>query len=482
MRKIGALGIILILLGSFVHAEESEAFSLGIRNSFRFDNQASDQKEGKTVYPEEPIPRRPGTALAEVVAINVFVWAMGQYVLDQEEGAHSYINLDTMRDNFRDWFYWDPNHFNTNFYAHPYHGNLYFNAARTNGLDFWSSSFATLLGSFMWEFVMEHHQPSINDWVMTSTGGVFLGEVLFRYSSLVWDDSATGFNRVWREVVGGLLNPVGVLNRLIRGDTARVRSSKNQLTAPTENILSFAGNISSGNSNMEDSTLGGGLTFLSQYGETFKGAGESRKPFDFFLFQLGLRNTDQLYFSIYAYGLLAGKELETGDKQNHMIGLFQHYDYITNETIRLGGTSFCPGIFSQFYWGKKSRLSFIGQAGWLMLGASNNEYIGTGEGSAALGRDYNYGTGFTIKADVGLELNRFGNYIARFAHYSIYTVEGIDGHDRLNLFQFRMTIPVWNAWGVGLVYSMYRRNSHYVEYPDIQQRLYSWNVFLSVRF
>jgi hypothetical protein len=214
---------------------------------------------------------------------------------------------------------------------------------------------------------------------------------------------------------------------------------------------------------------------------TFTG-GKKRDPFDLFLLQAAFRQTESLNMTVYAYGLLVGKELKSGENQNHMIGLFQHFDYIQNETIELGGTSFCPGLFSEFTWGEKSRLSFLAHAGWMMLGASNNEYIGSGEDSSAEGISYNYGTGFTIKADVGLDLNRYGSYIARFGHYSIYAVEGVDGTDRLNLFQFRWRVPVWKSLGAGLVYTVYRRNSHYVEYPDVKQRLYSLNANISVKF
>ena len=415
MKKVCFLGILLIFLGSFMYAGANDSLVLSFHNPYRLDNNIASHaqdEQAKMVYPDEPIPRHLGTAVAEIVGVNIFVWAIGQYALDAEAGGHSYINLDTMQSNLKNWFYWDPNNFNTNFIAHPYHGNLYFNAARTNGMDFWSSAFGSLAGSFMWEFFMERHQPSINDWVMTTTGGMFLGEVLFRYSSLIWDDSATGFNRVWREIVGTLVNPLGGLNRLARGDMTKVRSSKNQITAPTLTRLYWSGNLSSGNENMSDSSFGSGFEILTRYGLTFTG-GEKRDPFDLFLLQAAFRKTEAMNMTVYAYGLLVGKELKSGENQNHMIGLFQHFDYIQNETIELGGTSFCPGLFSEFTWGENSRLSFLAHAGWMMLGASNNEYIGSGEGSAAEGISYNYGTGITIKLDVGLDLNRFGSYIAR---------------------------------------------------------------------
>ncbi|MFN2302820.1 MAG: DUF3943 domain-containing protein, partial [Anaerolineales bacterium] len=277
----------------------------------------SDNTESQSAYamPVEPVPRNVGVAIAETVGLNILVWAFAQYLMDQESGAHSYINLDTMRDNLTYWFEWDPNHFTTNFFAHPYHGGLYFNASRNNGLDFWASSFCALGGSFMWEVFMERHRPSINDLAMTTTGGMFLGEMLFRFSNLVWDDSATGFERVWREIVGTIINPIGGLNRIIRGDITTTRSTHNQIRSPIDFTLFWSGAVTSGSSDVveeediEDQKVSNSWELLLVYGEAFRKE-EPRKPFDWFVLQWSGRKTDQLYFSIYAYSLLLGKEFK----------------------------------------------------------------------------------------------------------------------------------------------------------------------------
>ena len=164
------------------------------------------------------------------------------------------------------------------------------------------------------------------------------------------------------------------------------------------------------------------------------------------------------------------------EDQNHMVGLFQHYDYIYNESIRLGGTSFCPGFISQFYLSKTARFSILGHVGWMLMGASNNEYVVDDK------RDYNYGTGFTAKLDLALNLQKYGHLILRYGHYTIYSLEGADGTDRLNLFQARLRVPVWKGLGLGGVYTIYRRNSHYDNFPDVKQRLYRLDFSVSYNF
>ena len=476
-----------------IGAETAEAFSLtpydptatvklGLHNPYQQSESVSSESQSNYVMPVEPIPRKVGAAIAEVVGINILIWAFAQYAMDQESGAHSYINLDTMRDNMTLWFEWDPNHFSTNFFAHPYHGGLYYNAGRTNGLDFWASSFSAFTGSFMWEVYMENHRPSINDLAMTTTGGMFLGEMLFRFSNLVWDDSATGFNRVWREAVGLLLNPMGGLNRLIRGDMSTNRATHNQIRAPVDFTLSLSGVLSSGSSDapeevedIEEQETSPSLEMLIVYGKAFR-EGESRKPFDWFVFQWSSRRTDELYLSIYAYSLLLGKEFGSKEGQNHMVGLFQHYDYFYNESIRLGGSSFCPGFISQFQLSKTARFSILGHFGWMLMGASNNEYVVDDL------RDYNYGTGITAKLDLALDLQKYGHLILRYGHYTIYSLEGADGTDKLNLFQARLRVPIWKGLGLGGVYTVYRRNSHYDNFPDVKQRLYRLDFSVSYRF
>ncbi len=504
MKKMIPLIMILFLVGSLAYAETEEiltsdisastmlaekitAFSLspygskfavdlGLLYPYRAMKETDPIALSEYVRPVEPIPKRTGTAIAETMAINVIIWGFAQYGMDAESGAHSYINLDTMRDNLTYWFEWDPNHFSTNFFAHPYHGSLYFNAGRTNGLDFWSSSLLSLGGSFMWEMFMERHRPSINDLIMTTTGGMFLGETLFRFANLVWDDSATGFNRVWREIVGTLLNPIGGLNRLIHGDMSTSRSTPNQIRAPVQLDLSWAGNVVGRSSDLSDKKTSPVLDMLLVYGDPFKN-GESRKPFDYFPIQFILRFAEEeTFLNIYAYSLLAAKELESKENQNFLIGIFQHYDYIRNEIIELGGSSFCGGIMSRFQLSPKVRLTALGHFGWMVLGASNNEYVVDDL------RDYNYGTGFTAKVDIALNLNKFGRFLVRWAQYKIYSLEGADGSDRLNLFQGKYRLPIWKGFGLGIQYTQYRRNSHYVNFPDVKQKLYEFRTLISYQF
>ena len=104
-----------------------------------------------------------------------------------------------MKENLRTGFKWDNDGFLMNQFMHPYHGSQYFNAARSNGLSFWESCLYPYGGSLMWELFMENQAPSYNDLINTPVSGILIGEISYRISDLIIDESKTGFMRFLTE-------------------------------------------------------------------------------------------------------------------------------------------------------------------------------------------------------------------------------------------------------------------------------------------
>jgi hypothetical protein len=125
----------------------------------------------------------------ELMLVQAIPWAFTRYVRD---GEWSRISPDTWITNLKFAWQWDNNKFGNNQFAHPYHGSLYFNAGRTNGYNFWASLPWAFGGSLMWEEFGEVWAPAPNDFFNTSLGGITLGEILFRFSSLTLDNQARG--------------------------------------------------------------------------------------------------------------------------------------------------------------------------------------------------------------------------------------------------------------------------------------------------
>ena len=186
---------------------------------------AWEEKRSQLVFNDStmalPTRKRPWQALAEVTAINVGVQLFDRWALNSD---FAQTTLRSLRHNFTDGMVWDNDFFITNMFAHPYHGNLYFNAARTNGLTFWESAPYSLLGSAMWEFLGETEPPAINDIIATTCGGMALGEMTHRLSLTVLDDRDHGFRRFLREAAAAIINPIQGIHRIISGDAWHVKN------------------------------------------------------------------------------------------------------------------------------------------------------------------------------------------------------------------------------------------------------------------
>ncbi|HEX7528059.1 MAG TPA: DUF3943 domain-containing protein, partial [Thermoanaerobaculia bacterium] len=112
-------------------------------------------------------PERFFMAAGEVALVEFLPWAYDRYATKED---FAFISVASVKENFKNGFGYDRDAFNINQASHPFHGSLYFNAARSNGYGYWESGAFTLAGSFLWECCMENTQPSINDIVNTTFG------------------------------------------------------------------------------------------------------------------------------------------------------------------------------------------------------------------------------------------------------------------------------------------------------------------------
>jgi hypothetical protein len=424
---------------------------------------------------EYQIPRRIDLAIAEAFAINIGLWSLNRYV--REENYSFFISWRSVENNLRHGFEWDPNPFQGNFLDHPYHGSTYFNAARTNGLNFWESAPFSFGGSVMWEVFMESEYPSYNDLVATTYGGIALGELLYRFSEQVLDDRARGWNRFWREFAGFVLNPVGGFNRLIRGDFGRRSSSVDHTRNPLRGYLAMgiAGRLSG--SSVEDVDFKSGFKLDMLYGKPFEEK-SSRKPFDYFNFRLwSSPGEEQRNLTILARGVLAGKNFDSKKGQKHLIALFQHYDYVNTELFKIGAMVLGGSSISRFPLGDEFSLVVSPHVGAILLGAGNNEYVNSYQD-----RDYNYGWGFKGKIDALLRHRTFGSLMLDYSYFSIYAREGAPGVDRLSLFITSYNVPIWKNFGGGLEYLYYYRSALYDEFPDVSEKISTLEALISYSF
>jgi len=401
----------------------------------------------------------------EVVGVNTLIWFYDRYIREGGTNPGFRIGFNSWEENLANGFEWDDNSFSTNQFAHPYHGSLYFNAARSNGYSFWESVPFTFAGSYLWEFFFEVHHPSMNDWIATSVGGITMGEMLHRMSMTVRDNTARGGSRNWREIGSLVLNPMAGLNRIFDGDWNRVYAN-----SPDRYPDNFRSQMDVGFRTVADDRLWATDTtrvymkFDFEYGDMF--FGDMGKPFDSFDFDLQLNFSDVTLFGrVDVNGVLAGTFLKETGPASHILAGFIHYDYINNSKVEFGSQSIGAGFISRFEMPSGLELRTELHSSVIILGANKSDYRSTS------GRTYDYGPGVSV--DFLAKLGRNGWYFLQVSHTQnwIHAVNGNIADHYLGESVVRMEVPVAYNIGLGLEYRLINSERTYRDYEDVSERI-----------
>ena len=311
--------------------------------------------------------------IAEVAAENLLFMGFNRFVTKE---PYAYVGPESWKRNLTSAPEWDTDEFAINFIGHPYQGTLYFNAARTQGYDYWQSLPFAIGGSVSWEFFGETTLPSYNDVIYTPLNGAALGEILYRLSSNILDDRTRGRERIIREVAAGLLNPVRGFNRLLQGKTSQVTTREVYEKEPL-NITLFTG-VHRLNEQENDVFGKGRNNFLLSaqldYGNPFET--QDRKPFDLFRLraEFGFGKADTVggtINNITGYGILIGRNMEWG-KLSILTGAFQYYDYWDTRNFNLGALGFGGGVFTKLPLSKQVNLYTNAHLGVIPLAGNSN--------------------------------------------------------------------------------------------------------------
>ena len=417
--------------------------------------------------------------IGEIIVLNIGVWSISKWIVPQ---PWAQISLNSVSENWKHQWVWDADHFSTNQLMHPYHGNLYFNLARSNGLSFWESAPYSLAGSFMWEMCMETNYPSRNDLITTTMGGIALGEMTYRLSSKILDERTRGSERVWREVGAFLLSPMRGINRFFRGEMGKVKQKSSYEIEDVYSSVSVGpslyyepGKMYSGNGNVS-------LRLDLYYGNPY--AEKTRKPYDFFnvktIFNFG---TQPMINQVNVNGYLLGKNVRYKDDQKILIGLFQQFDYFNNVGYELFGQSLGPGIMYKFPTNPsvdfQTSLHFTG----IILGGNSNvkeAFKYEADGTAY--RDYNFSIGYTTKFETLLNLKSKAYLFLGLYNFMFFTEDGADGTDNLLIFNPRIGFAVTPTTYIGSELNAYARTSKYDKYGTFKFNMTELRLFISNSF
>lgn len=424
------------------------------------------------------IPTSWGWALGEAAAINFGASAFNEYV---RNANFNQISPRSWWSNVEDGFTYDDNEFLTNQYIHPFNGSQYFNAARSNGLNFWPSYAIALGGALHWELAGETHPMSFNDLVSTGIGGAALGETMYRLSSMVLDNEATGSGRFFREASAFVLDPIRGFNRIVTGRAWEVRS--NPEDSADTNPIGQRNELNVGWRRLgENASLGGDASdfgfaeYYHEHGDLF--TAERHGPFDFFTVDAQLNFGDK---RLIGRAMIAGNWFSvpvTSSVGQHRIGVTQHFQYINNQAYEYGGQSLGPTFFSR--WGTRGEFGLESRFDLLatILGGVNSEAAGLADvADPERLREYDYGPGAGGVAQAVITYRRrpllsvdYRLHYIRTVNGSIYHKDGepgLDSHHWLHGIDAHLELPIAHDLGVGLRYSTFTRESHYdVSVPD----------------
>jgi hypothetical protein len=419
-------------------------------------------------------PKRFWAGVGELMVVQVVPWAFTKYVT---EGEWSNLSFRTWLDNLKFPWQWDNNKFNNNQFAHPYHGSLYFNAGRANGYDFWHSAPWAFAGSLMWELFGEVWAPSPNDLGNTTLGGITLGEMLFRFSSLTLKNEATGSNRVVREVAAGLINPVRGFNRLVRGETGRIsqtppdwRPSRIQASMDA-GYRRFSTSASLDDPGALDQSF---VQFSVFYGDQLADLG--REPFSAFqvVGTLASHSGNQKPLQeLRVRGNLGAKPL--GSDGNKLLAGFMTYEYISNPVVDFGAQGFQGGLVAHSKPGKAMQLHGEVMARVNPIAAIRSDYFVTAEG-----RDYDYGVALGGRVE-GRALWP-GKATVRLTGGYVWlpVISGFPGNHQLWTLGTEARGYLRGKFGAGLTYQRLWKDSNYTFNPDVHQNMSEARIFLSL--
>ena len=497
----------IVEAGLAVRLQRNSSFTdISAKKENEYDMEA--WKEGTIFAFDDPERQKkhPWKAALEAFAINVGVQCFDQFVMNEEFAK---ISFHSIKHNIETGFVWDNDQFSTNLFAHPYHGGLYFNAARSHGMNFWESVPYSFCGSLMWETTCEIEPPAINDLMATTFGGIAIGEVTHRVSNLVFDDRLSGFPRFMREFLGTLICPIKGLNRILSGDAWRVRGKYYKYHDYQRSPVSFF--ASAGYRYLADNnTLFRGegnpyVRFNLVYGDPFDG--ETTKPYDYFTLDatFGLSSNQPLITGLHLLGRLWSVPVEVSKGTEMEFGIFQHFNYYDSQPVKDGtslvpyriseAASFGPGIIYRFpQVGNLTRFEQRVFLDGILLGGSLTDYYNV------IDRDYNMGSGYSVKAISFMEFGKVATFQIGADYYRIFTWKGYEGKDlattdplylnaqgdkgnaSLLVLNARFSLALSNRLNLDFNVSNYWRDTHYSYHDDVKSKTFDMSLGLQYKF
>lgn len=328
-----------------------------------------------------------GLSFIEGQAFNTAFLLFDKHILKAD---YAQVTFEKIKQNLKFGTGWDNDAVGINMIGHPAQGAVYHIINRLNGISFWGSLPITFIDSAIWEFLCETEPPSPNDFFTTSWNGIIVGEALWRIGNYAFYKSARK----------------GVDFSLKAGLGARAVTELYHSIPPPANSPAAG--------------AGASLTVDVVYGDRLHV--RNNAPMNFFDLHLTASvGTGQSPIGEFTLlGRLWGTELEV-KKGEALFGIFDHMSTFLSESwtekrapYRCSeATSAGPGIIyshNGFTTG-----AFVAAT---LIGAATTDYYNVYD------RDYNFGSGYSIKSLNTFEASEAFSVALNFRHYQLFTFWG----------------------------------------------------------
>jgi len=389
-----------------------------------------------------------------------------------------------------DWMWEDGDRFHVNQIGHGYLGAVYFASARVNGFNFYQSMPYVFIGAAMWEMIFEP-EPSYNDVITTTIGGIALGEMLYRL--YLEADSKPGFGA---RIGGFFLSPSAsqskIYNRPIR---ERGGGNIYDLSLRFGGEKTFASFPDHEKQERSWKNPGGLIDVDVVYGDPF--LQQSKKPYDHFELNAGFTMTNTSYnAAIVSDGYLFSVNPVDTDNKTTSTGLSMHFDFYdaSNDFKNNEGYGNIPFSSSAIGWTLKHRYCFSDKSYFVIKTHINAILWGNttynNNGVVLWGSDFDFnctfGMGENVKLSIKLFHKKAGSLEFNAYGYHIFAIPINERHSKGNVFFLNSTasyeFPFTERVGIGINGNLWWLFGKYDLADNVNRRLLSAGFYTWFRF
>ncbi|WP_294427390.1 DUF3943 domain-containing protein [uncultured Treponema sp.] len=424
-------------------------------------------------------------AAGDVFLINIG-FNSGARIILQEDYAE--INLSTMNENLHKNWCWDKDGFFMNQFGHPYQGSLYFNAGRSNGLNFWQSFLITAGGSLMWEEFGETTCPAVNDFITTPICGSIVGETLHR---LYIDASEIFYPLGW------IVSPMDAINTMCKGKSTQVSGRTEEIDFIFHGGSDFSHvDFSSELDSETVKKISGGHGMHIQYG--LPEAHDTKEPFDLFTADLDSGISSDFYKIEFCIdGFLYSRALYFEESQG-TLGLNLIYEGEKSSIAAISNAALgAKYLYSMPLFNTDGKFNFFTQLDGIFLGTRSlyrlSQDIELKRKNKEVDRmnpprTYNFGAGVLLKSGFSIGSEKLGTlYAEAEINYLIpYIYSKLDESEATSHFAFQAKASyehkISNHFSLGLNDTFIFKADKFAQEADTRQFINTAQIYAKLIF